>query len=46
MTAVNKLMPVWAALLVNTVLIFVFMAIIVKRDFPLRNLPLVGKYFK
>ena len=46
MTAVNKLMPVWAALLVNTVLIFVFMAIIVKRDFPLRNLPIVGKYFK
>ena len=44
--ASNKYLPVWAALTVNTVLLIVFTSIVVKRDFPLSNLPVVGKYFK
>ena len=34
------------ALLANTVLIGIFAAFIVKRDLPLGNLPVIGKYFK
>lgn len=34
------------ALLVNTVLIAVFAAYLVRRDFPLSSLPVVGKYFR
>ena len=44
--AANKMLPVWGALAVNTVLLVVFMAVVVKRDFPLSNLPVVGKYFR
>ena len=33
-------------LIVNTLLIIVFLAILVKRDFPLSSLPIIGKYFK
>ncbi|MBR7053642.1 MAG: polysaccharide biosynthesis protein [Prevotella sp.] len=44
--AANKYLPIWAALTVNTVLLLVFTSIVVKRDFPLSNLPVVGKYFK
>ena len=36
----------WAQLAVNTLLIVAFVALIVKRDFPLSSLPVVGKYFK
>ena len=46
MTFANRLLPVWAALGVNTLLILLFAALIVKRDFPLRQLPVIGKYFK
>ena len=46
MTFANRLMPVWAALAVNTLLILLFAALIVKRDFPLKNMPVIGKYFK
>lgn len=42
----NVDLPVWAALGVNTLLIVMFMAMIVKRDFPLSGLPVVGKYFR
>jgi len=38
--------PMIVTLLVNTLLIAVFAAIIVKRDFPLSHLPVVGKYFR
>ena len=38
--------PMIVTLLVNTLLIAVFTAIIVKRDFPLSHLPVVGKYFR
>jgi len=39
-------LSMWAALGVNTLLILVFVAYVVKRDFPLSNLPFVGKYFR
>ena len=46
MTEANAYLPVWAALLVNTALIAVFAVYLVKHDFPLGSLPVVGKYFK
>ena len=42
----NASLPVWGALLANTVLLLAFAAMIVKRDFPLKQLPVIGKYFK
>ena len=42
----NKYLGCWAALGVNTVLVLLFCALIVKRDLPLSSLPVVGKYFK
>jgi hypothetical protein len=39
-------LPLWASLIVNTILVGVFVAYAIKRDFPLKNLPYVGKYFK
>ena len=42
----NDHLPVWAALAVNTVILLAFSAIVVKRDFPLENLPVIGKKFK
>lgn len=46
MTATNRLLPTWAALTVNTLLICAFAAMILKRDLPLSSLPVVGKHFK
>lgn len=37
---------IWLNYTVNTVLLLIYLAMIVRRDFPLRNLPVVGKYFK
>ena len=45
-TASNKYLPTLLALAANTALILVFLAIIVKRDFPLSKLPVIGKRFK
>lgn len=45
MTAANRLLPMGASLAVNTLLIMVFVAYLVKRDFPLSGLPVIGKYF-
>ncbi len=45
-TFVNKNMVAWQALGLNTVFIVAFVAFIVKRDFPLAGLPVIGKYFK
>ena len=42
----NASLPVWGALSVNTLLLLAFAAMIVKRDFPLKQLPVIGKYFK
>lgn len=41
----NEWLPVWASLTVNTVLVGIFAAVVVKYDFPLKRLPVVGKYF-
>lgn len=38
--------PLAARLGLNTLLIFLFVGYIVKHDFPLHHLPVVGKYFK
>jgi len=46
MTIVNRSLPTLAALAVNTLLIVAFATLIIKRDFPLSGLPLVGKYFR
>ena len=37
---------IWLNYTINTVLLLVYLAMIVRRDFPLHNLPVVGKYFK
>ena len=45
MTAANRLLPMGASLAVNTLLILLFVAYLVKRDFPLSGIPVIGKYF-
>jgi len=42
----SNMLPLWAALIVNTLLIAVFVAYLVKKDFPLSSLPVIGKKFK
>jgi O-antigen/teichoic acid export membrane protein len=42
----NKYLSFWPAILVNTLLVLVFCAYIVKKDLPLAEIPVVGKYFK
>ena len=39
-------LPSWAALALNTLLIVIFLIVIIRRDLPLSNLPVIGKYFK
>ena len=46
MTQVNKYLSPIMALAANTVLILIFTAYLVKKDFPLSSLPVVGKYFR
>ena len=46
MTKANSAIPVWGALAVNTLLILLFTAMIVKRDMPLSSLPVIGKHFR
>lgn len=46
MTKANSDLPVWGALAVNTLLILLFTAMIVKRDMPLSSLPVIGKHFR
>ena len=46
MYKVHEDQPIWLSLTVNTLLILIFVAYIVQRDFPLANLPVVGKYFR
>ena len=36
----------WLMILIGTVLLCIYLVILVKRDFPLSGLPVVGKYFK
>lgn len=46
MLLANKHLSMWLAVAVNTLLIAVFAVYLVKRDFPLRGLPVIGKHFK
>lgn len=46
MTWCNKALPTLGALAANTVLIGVFAAVVVKHDFPLSSLPVVGRHFR
>ncbi len=46
MDCANSRLPLWAALCANTALLCVFAAYLVRRDFPLSSLPVVGKHFK
>ena len=39
-------LPAWLELVLNTVLILLFVAMIIKRDLPLGSLPVVGRYFR
>ena len=36
----------WLLMLFGTALLIVYLVILVKRDFPLSGLPVIGKYFK
>ena len=40
------ILPQWGSLVYNTLVIIFFVTIIVRQDFPLSSLPIVGKYFK
>ena len=46
MLLANKYLSMWLAVAANTLLIAVFAVYLVKRDFPLRGLPVIGKHFK
>lgn len=46
MTLSNRYFPPLAAMAVNTLLGFLFIAYIVKKDFPLSGLPIIGKHFR
>ena len=46
MTTFNDVLTTAGALAVNTLLIALFVAYIIKFDFPLRQLPIIGKYFR
>ena len=47
--AVSRLclsLPVWLQLTINTILILVYLAYLIKKDLPLKSIPVIGKYFK
>ena len=46
MYKVHERAPLWLSLTVNTLLVGLFIAYIIKRDFPLGKLPVIGKYFR
>ncbi len=46
MYELHKSGSLWLSLGVNTLLLIVFIAIVIKRDFPLQTLPFIGKYFR
>ena len=41
----NRAFPLWIALIINTLLIAVFVVYLVRKDFPLSSLPIIGKIF-
>ncbi len=46
MDQINTHLPLIAAPIANTALLLIFVVYVVKKDFPLSSLPVVGKYFK
>ena len=46
MTFVRNSLSLWVSLVVNTLFVLLFMAVVIKRDLPLGRLPVIGKYFK
>ena len=46
MYKVHEQASLWLSLTVNTLLVGLFIAYIIKRDFPLGKLPVIGKYFR
>lgn len=46
MTCARNLLPLWASLSVNTGCILLFAAHVAHYDFPLKNLPMAGKFFR
>ena len=46
MTYGRQMLPLWTSLLLNTVLILAFIAIIIRRDLPLHTLPVIGRHFR
>jgi len=46
MTYIREHYGIWLSLAFNTLIICVFLGIVIHRDFPLRHLPVVGKYFR
>lgn len=46
MTFVNHRLSTWVAVGLNTVIILLFTGLVVKRDFPLSSLPVIGKHLK
>ena len=46
MTYGRQMLPLWTSLMLNTVLILAFIAIIIRRDLPLHTLPVIGRHFR
>jgi len=46
LTFSNQSFPTWIALGVNTLIILLFVLIIIKKEFSLSSLPVIGKHFK
>lgn len=46
MVSIPESWNIWARLGAKTILVILFAAYIVKKDFPLKSLPVIGKYFK
>ena len=46
MTFMPDIWPAWLRILLNTLLIFVFLYEIIRKDMPLHSLPVIGKKFK
>ena len=42
----NKYLGFWPALVANTALVGLFLAYIVRKDLPLKEIPVIGKYFR
>ena len=41
-----KDLPMWLSLTINTILIGIYLAYLIKKDLPLKSLPVIGKYFR